>query len=84
MNHKNHELTRSIRSDTTEWLDGFTDPIELCLAQGWLIEQLQHHVELLAKSRVGVAKQLRQSGLSVRKLAATLGISSSRVEQITR
>lgn len=84
MNHKDHELARNIRKDVSDWLGSFTDPVELCLAQGWIIEQMQHHVELLAQSRVGVAKQLRSNGYSIRGLASVLGISPSRVEQITR
>jgi hypothetical protein len=83
MNHKNHELTTSMKRDVSKWLATFDNEVDRCLAQGWMIEQMQHHVQLLALARCDVAKQLRRDGLSIRKLAGMLGISPSRVEQIT-
>ena len=60
------------------------DKIKECVIIGIAIEGLQEQVARLAKMRSDTIKALRSEGMSLRKIAAALGISATRVEQISK
>lgn len=81
---KNEMLIARYRDEIAEWLLSFKDPTDRALAIAWIIEQEQQNITRLSEKRRELLIQMREDGRSIRRIASDLGITSTRVEQLTR
>lgn len=81
---KNIGLINAHHADTANWLNGFTDDTDKAIAIGWLIEKQQEEISRLSETRQDLVRRMRNEGRSIRRIAADLGVSSTRIEQLSR
>jgi hypothetical protein len=81
---KNIGMINAHHADTTNWLNSFTDDTDKAIAIGWLIEKQQEEISRLSETRQDLVRRMRNEGRSIRRIAADLGVSSTRIEQLSR
>jgi len=85
MNNNNRiGMINGHNADVTHWLASQPDDIDRAIAIGWLIERRQEEITRLSDERSALIKRMRSQGRSIRRIAADLGVSSTRIEQLSR
>jgi hypothetical protein len=81
---KNTRMVGQHRDDIAEWINSFTDDTDRAIAIGWIIERQQEDISRLSAIRHDLVRRMRNEGRSIRRIAADLGVSSTRIEQLSR
>jgi|LakMenEpi03Aug12_release.lakeMendotaPanAssembly.Ray.scaffolds.fasta_scaffold03005_13 hypothetical protein len=81
---KNTQMVSLHREDIAEWINSFTDDTDRAIAIGWIIERQQEDISRLSAIRHDLVRRMRNEGRSIRRIAADLGVSSTRIEQLSR
>jgi len=73
------------RSSILAWVESPMDTrVVRCLKMATAIEELQTQICDLSRMRSEQVKQMRADGATIRHIAGLLGVSSTRIEQITK